>query len=199
MTIHVPSMKNKYNSLSAGKTRGQKQCIMWGAPRSMETFAYLYQTAKRHFPQHGNLNYMLTFYQWTDVNSHLNNATISKWVIISTYLRIYSIQTKTNYIKLSVIELSVILTINRTGFSQTQITSNMFSKNVTFMTHEGSLYAVTERAKFDRHLFYGGLWFPQRLRSYRLILSLRIRRRAFPFLRCMECRTPPPEEEATTS
>ena len=80
----------------------------------------------------------------TDVNSDLNNATISKWIIISTYLRIYCIQTKTNYIKLSVIELSVILTVNRTGFSQNQITSNTFSKkcellcySVTFMTHEG--------------------------------------------------------------
>jgi len=45
-----------------------------------------------------------------------------------------------------VTELSVILTVNRTGFSQNQITSNMFSKtcellyySVTFMTHEGSL------------------------------------------------------------
>jgi hypothetical protein len=61
----------------------------------------------------------------TGIALHFN---FSKCVIISTHFRIYCVQTKTNYIQLPEIELSVISTVNRTGFTQNQITSNMFIK-----------------------------------------------------------------------
>jgi len=53
MTIYVPSMKNKYNSLTAGKTRGQRQYIMLRATTFNRNFGISVPNCKASLPTTG--------------------------------------------------------------------------------------------------------------------------------------------------